>query len=421
MKKLVDDYLGDNLERISEEREKKGFRWSNIANEIGVDVPSEYVRLRHKYLVKKTLRNYNSPIENERQNIFKNVVALGVHNEEHKEFKFTANRIPTYDEIISHFNIDTTKFFINQTYLKTSFGGKFAITVSILAIKGNKTIYLDDIFIKRLNKVINSPNILKSNIKLDKKLLSASLLIPKQDAHWNKYDIYGNNCIEERFEIFISKLTKQLNNIVKINKLEEILYIVGSDEFNSEWTNMTTKGTPQQNILSYKEAFELISEFNIKTIKLLASYSYKVKVMLLNGNHDYNVSWHLAHLLKRIFSNNINIEVDDTLTNTKIYSYGDNLCLLNHGDEMKPRDLANKFPIIAKDKWSNFSNYFCISGDKHHELSHDFNGIVTFQVPQLSKYKSLWDEKKGYVTSKSELITFLFENDGLSSIFRDKI
>ncbi len=290
-------------------------------------------------------------------------------------------------------------------------------------LKGVESVNINENFINKINKINSlvklNPRELFNELKLNKPV--ASLLIPKQDAHWNKADIYGNNSIEDRFKQFTKLLLEQLEKVIKINDLEEIVYIIGSDEFNSEATGETTKGTPQQNILSYNQGFEKISEFNIEIIKLLRFYSPKVKVLLLNGNHDYNVSWHLAHLLKQIFKNNEAIEIDDTLLNTKTYSYKSNLILLNHGDVIKPKDLAAKFPILAKEQWSQHSNYYVLTGDKHHEVSHDFNGIMWYQVPQLSNAKSKWDDKMGYNTSKAELLTFLFEEDGLYSINRKVI
>jgi hypothetical protein len=44
-----------------------------------------------------------------------------------------------------------------------------------------------------------------------------------------------------------------------------------------------------------------------------------------------------------------------------------------------------------------------------------------YQVPQLSNAKSKWDDKMGFNTSKAELLTFLFEEDGLSNILRKPI
>lgn len=55
------------------------------------------------------------------------------------------------------------------------------------------------------------------------------------------------------------------------------------------------------------------------------------------------------------------------------------------------------------------------------ELAHDFHGTMFYQVPQLSTAKSDWDDKKGFITSKAELMLFLFEEDGLSNILRKQI
>lgn len=335
-----------------------------------------------------------------------------------KEFTFTANKIPSEAEIVDHFNIDLTKYRISQIWHKTTPGGKYSISVNLQALKGNETINLDDEFILKLNS-LQPIDQLYLPIITDKP--KACLVIPKQDAHWDKMDIDGNNSIEDRFSTFTKNMLYQLEKIQKTNTLEKIIYIVGSDEFNSEWTSQTTKGTPQQNTMSYQKAFEKVSEFSIEFIKLLRYYAPKIEVVLLNGNHDHNVSWHLANLLKHVFSKNESITIDTDLSNTKIVEYSSSLILLNHGDEMKPKDLATKFPIIAKDKWSQFDNYFVLSGDKHHEQAYDYNGIRTYQVPQLSKAKSLWDDKKGHLCSKAELVTFLFEEDGLSNILRKEI
>ena len=340
-----------------------------------------------------------------------------------KLFTFTADNIPTEEEIVDHFNIDLTKYRISQIWHKTTPGGKYSISVNLQALKGNETISLDDEFINKLSNI--EPITKIQGIELDTSVFNdrpkACLVIPKQDAHWDKLDIDGNNSIEDRFASFTKVMLIQLEKSQKTNTLEKIIYIVGSDEFNSEWTGSTTKFTPQQNTMSYQKAFEKISEFSIEFIKLLRFYTQKIEVVLLNGNHDHNVSWHLANLLKHVFSKNESITIDTELNNTKIVEYSSSLILLNHGDEMKPKDLATKFPIIAKDKWSKFDNYFVLSGDKHHEQAYDYNGIRTYQVPQLSKAKSLWDDKKGHLCSKAELVTFLFEEDGLSNILRKEI
>lgn len=305
---------------------------------------------------------------------------------------------------------------ISMVWFKDKASGGYLLSCSFIPLEKtpDNTIKINNDFLKDIKKI--------SSVKVKKqpttKKPKALLLIAKQDAHLNKYDIGGNNNIEDRFDSLFDKLQDQLDKAISLNNLDEIVYVVGSDEFNSEWTGLTTKGTPQKNILTHQQAFEKITGFNIRIIKHLLTYSSKVKVVLLNGNHDHNVGWHLANVLKHVFTQLI---VDDSLNNTKVLSWNRNLILINHGDELKPKDLAVKFPMIANDKWSSHDSYFVITGDKHHEVAHDFNGILTYQLPQLSKARSDWDDKKVHITSKAELVTFLFEVDGMSTILKSRM
>lgn len=411
LKDKVDKYLKENFDTIESSRTDSNFRWSNIAYSIDRDLEGEYVRNRFAK-VRKAKGVYSSTHLNFslKEDTIKGEATL----------TFTADTPPTEQQIVEWFKIDTKKYRINQVYHKTSFGGKYAITVSLLALKGSQTLDVSTDFLDKLDelKPLSAFPTIKSRIEGKP---NVALLIPKQDAHFNKYDIDGNNNIAERFKAFTRSLLNQLEKVSATSNIEKIFYIVGSDEFNSEWTGNTTKGTPQQNILTYEQGFEAISEFNIAITRLLKAYSTEVEVILLNGNHDHNVSWHLAHLLSRLFSDTPNITVNSELVNTKIITYGKNLIALNHGDATKPKDLASKLPILAKDKWSSHDNYFIITGDKHTELAQDFNGIMAYRVPQLSSSKSAWDDKNNYITSKPEMLTFVFQETYLSDIIREPI
>lgn len=326
------------------------------------------------------------------------------------------------DELFERYGRKKDEWRISMVWFKDNDNG-FLLSCCFVPIKKTfeESISINNNFVDHINKKINVYSKLPAPYQ-DKKLKPGYILIAKQDAHLNKFDINGNNSIEDRFINFKNKLTEHLNKASKLNIIDKVTYIVGSDEFNSEWTNWTTKGTPQENILTYQDAFEKITEFNIDIINLILSYSNKVDIVLLNGNHDHNVGWHLSNVLMHVFKQNKHrITVDTSINNTKIIEWNQNLLLINHGDAIKPKDLANKFPIIANKQWSTNSNYYVITGDKHHEISHDHNGIICYQVPQLSTSKSSWDDKKVYINSKAEMITFLFEEQGLSNIFKTKM
>lgn len=431
LKETVDAYLIKHYKDIEEIRGNSDFRWSNIAYSIDRDLEGEYVRNRYSKLRKKD--NFATSFENKKHNVpsFKEVkdiyLVSGNENKDKgtKEFTFTASNIPTEEEIITHFNIDTTKYKISQIWHKTTPGGKYSISVNLQALKGVEQVNLSEDFLNKLSNIKAIPTIpliYKGEFKGEEKSKpKACLIIPKQDAHWNMYDVQGNNSIEQRFETFTKALFSQLEKAQATNKLEKIIYIVGSDEFNSEYTQATTKGTPQQNILTYEESFEKITEFNIETIKLLGYYAEKVEVVLLNGNHDHYVGWHLANVLKHVFSKSQRIDINSSTENTKIVDFHKCLLLLNHGDASTPKALAAKFPVIAHDVWSNYETYLVISGDKHHERSSDINGVICYQVPQLSSSMSAWSDKKTFIVSKPELLTFLLEETELVNILRKTI
>ncbi len=248
-----------------------------------------------------------------------------------------------------------------------------------------------------------------------------SLILPRQDAHFNKLDINGANDIEERFLDEAYAVNNFVNKALATNYIEEIVYIVGSDQFNSEWTSLTTKGTPQQNILSYQEAFKVICEHESAMIAGLSKVCDNLKVVFIPGNHDQYVGWHLVNWLEA-YLKNLNIEFDNSTLNTKYHKYGNTAIMLNHGDAIKPAALASQFPIGFKDKWSQCENYIILTGDKHTELAMDFNGIKFYRVPQLSTSTSAWDDKQGYINSKAEATAFVITKDnGVSDIMKEVI
>src|SRR5690606_22852995 len=95
------------------------------------------------------------------------------------------------------------------------------------------------------------------------------LVFSKQDAHLNKFDIEGNNNIDNRFFNIEYKLERMLKKAQISSNLNKVVYIIGSDEFNSEFTNATTGGTPQDNLLPYHEGFMKICQNELYFINIL--------------------------------------------------------------------------------------------------------------------------------------------------------
>lgn len=247
----------------------------------------------------------------------------------------------------------------------------------------------------------------------------ASLIINKQDSHLNKYDIGGNNDVDERLSNILYKVEMIANQAVLSNNLENITYIIGSDEFNSEFTGMTTKGTPQTNTHTYQQSFEYICNHEVLMITMLLQYAKNVNVVYVPGNHDEYVGWHMVNWLQTYFRETTRIIFDVSPKYRKYISYGNSAMMFNHGDAIKPSKLAAMFPIEYREDWSSHSNFYIFTGDKHHEVSHDFHGIKFYQISAFSNSKSLWDDKNGHTCSKGEVTAFLIDKEqGMTNIFK---
>jgi hypothetical protein len=247
----------------------------------------------------------------------------------------------------------------------------------------------------------------------------ACLIINKQDSHLNKFDIDGNNDINKRFSNILNKVETIVNQASLSNYMESVIYIIGSDEFNSEFTGTTTKGTPQQNILTYHDSFEKICNHEVEMIKMLLENVDDVQVIYVAGNHDEFVGWHMINWLNAYFKSNLRVTFDCSPKYRKYISYGETAMMFNHGDAMKPAKLASIFPIEFREEWSNNKNFYIFTGDKHHEISIDFGGIKFYQIPAFSNAKSSWDEKNGYTGVRAEVTGFLIDfEQGMTNIFK---
>lgn len=330
-------------------------------------------------------------------------------------------QIKTLDELIEKCAIDTKIWNIDR-YIQNYWGSKTDPhwQVKVWLSRKNPVENFQKNFIEFLKvykpKIDPLPSYLVSSKRTSTK---SCLILNKQDQHLNKFDILGKNSMKERFDTILNKTSIILTNS---GVVDEIYYIVGSDQFNSEWTGATTKGTKQENLVPYQDGFERVCDFESMMIKMLQSACSKLNVCYVSGNHDEYAGWHLITWLKAFFKDNPKIKFDTSYRYRKYVKYGTTAMMFNHGDAIKPPKLASMFPIEFKDQWSSCENYYIFTGDKHHEMSIDFGGIKFYQLPALSNSKSLWDDKQGHTCSKAELTAFIIdEKAGMTAIMKQPI
>lgn len=327
--------------------------------------------------------------------------------------------IKSLDELIEKCKIDTEKWEITK-YVQNYWGNGENPHWQVKAWLGKKTTeqVFQDSFVEFLSTYEPVSQDIISPAYVDGKA-NAMLVINKQDAHLNKYDIDGDNNISNRLGQIMYKVETIINQARLSNNLEQITYIIGSDEFNSEYSGATTKGTPQTNTHTYHDSFKFICDHEVLMITMLLQHAESVNVIYVAGNHDEYVGWHMIEWLDTYFRLTERVHFDCSPKYRKYVSYGSSALMFNHGDAIKPAKLAALFPIEFREGWSFHENFYIFTGDKHHEVSHDFNGIKFYQIPAFSKAKSLWDDKMGHVMSKAEVTGFLIEqSSGMTNIFK---
>lgn len=326
---------------------------------------------------------------------------------------------PTPEQVIKDHKIDENNYKLSAFYSKGKGDKGWLVTGLFKNITKEeqivnsfqeflKTYKSDYKPIQRLGKVGNSPS---------------SLIFNKQDAHQNKMCTSGTgNDIFDRFTEYETNVDKTLRRASKLSSIEKVVYIIGSDQFNSEVTGMTVKGTPQTNILNYHLSFQLVCDHETKVIKRFLETSDEVEVIYLVGNHDACVSFHLASWLKVYFRDEKRVSVDINTDFTKYFSLYDTAIGINHGDVQKPERLAQNFPLEYKKGFAEANHHVLITGDKHTELSKDIGGIKFFQIPALSKAKGSWEKQMGYTTTPAQMTTFMIEpENGVSIIFKETL
>lgn len=339
--------------------------------------------------------------------------------------------IRTLDELVEKCKVDLTKWEVAK-YTQNFWNNKYQVK-ALLVPKSDVRKFQENFmeFLKTYAAPLPLPEPPIDPIDLDRVFVNQGLaeftsvkgclIINKQDLHFDKFDITGNNDIKARFRSYEESVIRIVKKAELSYLLSDIIYLIGSDEFNSEWTGTTTKGTPQKNLIDYHNGFAAICNHEVHVINKLCKPGRKVKVLYMPGNHDEYVGWHLITWLATYYKDSRAVEFDVSPAYRKYAKFGTTAMMFNHGDAIKPQKLASIFPQEFKDQWSTCDYQYIFTGDKHHEMSLDIDGILFYQLTQGSNAKSLWDDKNGFI-NKGFLTAFVInEKYGLADTYHERL
>jgi len=443
-KEIVDKYLIENFEEIDSQRVlNKEFRWQDITNKIignlKLFIDPEYVRHRFSKLRKKNIKENTwkeeqmSFLEEEgRKQLFLHAKDLGITPTQNvkfvyqtgkeskekgtKEWTFTASNIPDEQEIIEHFNIDIKKWKIVNIYHKTSFGGKYSITVQTNLLKGiefeNYTEKFDK-FIEEYNKTIFvNQTQSQYNKQTEKRDIPNDVLylVSLSDLHIGNYQKAGylDRVRQRVFETFKSIAGSGVKKVILLNT-GDMLHTNGSQ-------GTTLGGTQLDSELPFEDAFTQGLDLITSLIDYAATLSLSVTYVNVRGNHSFDTEYCLGEALKKIYQKQNNIEILNQRETRIYYHWSNNAFMFTHGDKAVER-LPLLFATEGKEFFNKAENHHILLGHTHHNSSKQFvndrKEYAGIEVRVLGSPTSndQWHKENGFVGNKKSIVSMLFTPD----------
>lgn len=195
-------------------------------------------------------------------------------------------------------------------------------------------------------------------------------------------------------DYFISKVKDEVH---------KVWFILGNDLLNVDNPEgTTTKGTPQKNDVDYKHLILESEELLITILEKLLNY-FTVDVIVIPGNHDTNFVFLLGEILRHYFTNNKNIEIDNSLPLIKYKKFGETAFGFVHGSEqikkkyVLPMMMMQQRPDLVTCRYKEFH-----TGHTHQtkstqitEVMEDY-GVLLRTLPTLSPVCE-WANNKGFM------------------------
>jgi len=199
----------------------------------------------------------------------------------------------------------------------------------------------------------------------------------------------------------------------KDKPISKILLVIGHDTFNAnDREGRTVKQNPREESPRWRNTYRLAFETLIASIDLCQSIA-PVEVYTVQGNHDADRSFYLAHALEAYYSNCPQVVLHNNDKCFEFFLWGNNLIAMTHGDSCNIKELpmimATKSPAAFWVQSESGTRVFRI-GHKHHKKSVDFiskpieteddvYGVRVSMSPSLADHSS-WEVWKGYKNIK---------------------
>ena len=300
-------------------------------------------------------------------------------------------------ELAKLHKINLEEYIITNYWSKMLPSGKF--TSSIFSKrKGPSDYTAEDFSIFLKNFVPKKIEINKTKLESGKDTIDVELSI--SDFHLAKRYIEGNNDIGKRVKLFHDMTEDLMVKTSKVYNIDTVVFPISNDFFHTDnYQNQTTQGTPQDTIMEYDSEYELGFAMLIDSINIQRTYSNKVIVVLVPGNHDKTKSFYLAHALDIYFSDDKDVEFIRDSSPVKALTLGNTFIGYHHGNcKIESLPLLFATHSVWGKMFGNSKYQEVHTGDKHHYMAKEVKGCRIQQMPSLSD-ADRWHRDSGYVHS----------------------
>jgi len=309
------------------------------------------------------------------------------------------------EEMLELFNVDPNKWEC------TSYrANQWDVTAKIEGVMVTKTNYGAEAKFKPIHKIELTPEDIQwifdaaSEISNEPEFLETNyvetdnvLVLPIFDAHigklaWGKEtgENYDIKIGVKRYKTAVKNLVERAHAV----GISKIIFPVGNDYFQVDNDDSSTsKGTRVDSDIRWKKLFKIGVQLLRDTLDYCVLYA-PVDVILVQGNHDNQMSFYAFEALRGYYGKHPFVEIDENIKTRTYRQIGVNLIGFTHGDKEKDR-IYEIMQQEARELWGQTKYAEWIMGHFHRILVDEKQGVRKRIVSSITG-KDAWHYESGY-------------------------
>lgn len=225
----------------------------------------------------------------------------------------------------------------------------------------------------------------KYRLMTDKHLMLPGIF----DLHMNKRSVDGLYTVARAAADFRAVVDATCARVQALGiGVDRVLFPAGNDALHADnLQGDTTDGTRLELAADQRDAIDALVDAYIYAVDRFAEIA-PVKVVVVESNHDRLASYWLGKALEAWFHRDERVTVDARRAPRKYHLYGATLLGLEHGDKVRPRDLAALMAQEAPQEWAASRYREWLRGHIHHSAGMYYpiasdSGVTVRVIPAL--------------------------------------